>query len=105
MLLCLWCRLAAEALIQALAGELQYAAGVAIKKKKSILFFMILFTIFLDLILDAFALFFFLTVPSQYSGPPSQQRQGEVAMGANEQQEAAYQQLSLLSQARLSKGV
>ena len=40
-----------------LARELQYATGVAIKK--SILFFMILFTIFLGLILDTFAFFFF----------------------------------------------
>ena len=33
-LLWLWCRPAAEALIQPLAWELPYAAGVALKKKK-----------------------------------------------------------------------
>ena len=32
--LCLWYRPAAEALIQPLARELTYAAGVALKKKK-----------------------------------------------------------------------
>ena len=32
-LLWLWCRLVAEALIQALAWELPYAAGVALKSK------------------------------------------------------------------------
>ena len=34
VLLWLWCRLAAEALIRPLAWELQYAASVALKKKK-----------------------------------------------------------------------
>ena len=34
MLLSLWCRLAAVALIRSLAWELPYAAGVAIKSKK-----------------------------------------------------------------------
>ena len=34
MLLWLWCRVAAAALIQRLARELLYAAGAAIKKKK-----------------------------------------------------------------------
>ena len=33
-LLWLWCRLAAAALIQPLAWELPYAAGVALKRKK-----------------------------------------------------------------------
>ena len=33
-LLCLWCRLAAAALIQPLAWELVYASGVALKIKK-----------------------------------------------------------------------
>ena len=31
----LWCRLAAAALIQLLAWELPYAAGVALKRKKN----------------------------------------------------------------------
>ena len=35
MLLWLWCRLAAVALIGPLAWELPYAAGVALKKKKA----------------------------------------------------------------------
>ena len=33
-MLWLWCRLAAEAQIQALAWELTYAAGIALKKAK-----------------------------------------------------------------------
>jgi len=35
-LLWLWCRLAAAALIQPLAWEPPYAAGVALKKKKAV---------------------------------------------------------------------
>ena len=34
MLLWLWCRLAAVALIQPLAWEIPYAVGVALKRKK-----------------------------------------------------------------------
>ena len=34
-LLCLWCRLAAAALIQSLAWELPYAVGAAVKRKKA----------------------------------------------------------------------
>ena len=41
MLLWLWHRPAAAALIQLLAWELPYAAGVAIKRKKNVLIFMI----------------------------------------------------------------
>ena len=33
-LLWLWCRLAAVALIQSLAGEIQYATGAALKTQK-----------------------------------------------------------------------
>ena len=38
-MLWLWCRLAAAAPIQPLAGELPYAAGAALKRKKKMFYF------------------------------------------------------------------
>jgi len=42
--LCLWCRLAAIALTLPLAWELPYAVGVALKRQKKFIFFILLCT-------------------------------------------------------------